>query len=132
MRIGLRIKISEGILFLEYLDETIFSVLILPCIACFIRLALAHSWIFSSLKVSQLEHQLLTQKAQAMTESQMTEKKLKQACEDLEHRTVTINKLTDALRYAVWQCHHPKIKITIVDKIISFVMKSILLYNCKS
>ncbi|XP_048774009.2 coiled-coil domain-containing protein 18-like isoform X2 [Ostrea edulis] len=49
-------------------------------------------------QVSQLEHQLLTQKAQAMTESQMTEKKLKQACEDLEHRTVTINKLTDALR----------------------------------
>ncbi|XP_078326319.1 uncharacterized protein LOC111125234 isoform X2 [Crassostrea virginica] len=49
-------------------------------------------------QVSKLEHQLLTQKAQAMTESQMTEKKLKQACEDLEHRTVTINKLTDALR----------------------------------
>ncbi|XP_034299480.2 coiled-coil domain-containing protein 18 isoform X1 [Magallana gigas] len=49
-------------------------------------------------QVSKLEHQLLTQKAQSMTESQMTEKKLKQACEDLEHRTVTINKLTDALR----------------------------------
>lgn len=54
-----------------------------------------------------MEHQLLTQKAQSMTESQMTEKKLKQACEDLEHRTVTINKLTDALRSIVyWNTDH--------------------------
>ncbi|KAK3087562.1 hypothetical protein FSP39_007553 [Pinctada imbricata] len=49
-------------------------------------------------QVSHLEHQLLTQQAQTMTEGQVLERKLKQACEDLENRTATINQLTDSLR----------------------------------
>lgn len=73
-----------------------------------------------------MEHQLLTQKAQSMTESQMTEKKLKQACEDLEHRTVTINKLTDALRSVIlWNKDHMKIDLDIAVFYISNLKKNI-------
>lgn len=72
-----------------------------------------------------MEHQLLTQKAQSMTESQMTEKKLKQACEDLEHRTVTINKLTDALRSVIlWNKDHIKIDLDIAVFYISNLKKN--------
>lgn len=77
-----------------------------------------------------MEHQLLTQKAQSMTESQMTEKKLKQACEDLEHRTVTINKLTDALRSVVlWNTDYMKIDLDIVVFYISNLKKSFFLHK---
>lgn len=55
----------------------------------------------------------------------MTEKKLKQACEDLEHRTVTINKLTDALRSVVlWNTDYMKIDLDIVVFYISNLKKS--------
>jgi hypothetical protein len=51
--------------------------------------------------MSTLEHQTLTEKAQFMAELQSMERKLSQACVDLEERTITITKLTDTLRFVL-------------------------------